>query len=101
MWPTRVTPPTFTRRRRICYTASHGRRCSSTATTVALAATGVFYIVNGFELIGEDNEVHALVMDAAEGLIDSATIAARLKPMVIEHDMPDEGVVVEWRDDPE
>jgi death on curing protein len=57
---------------------------------VGLKAAAVFYILNGWELDGEDSDVYALVLDVAEGKLDVAEIALRLRPMVRELELPDE-----------
>jgi death on curing protein len=57
---------------------------------VGLKAAAVFYILNGWELDGEDSDVYALVLDVAEGSIDVAEIAQRLNPMVRKMEVPDE-----------
>lgn len=57
---------------------------------VALKATGVFLMLNGLVLDGEDADVFNLVMDVAEGRLVVLQIAERLRPMVFEMDLPDE-----------
>jgi death on curing protein len=57
---------------------------------VGLKATAVFYTLNGWELDGEDGDVYTMVLDVAEGTIDVAKIAQRLRPMVRELTLPDE-----------
>jgi death on curing protein len=57
---------------------------------VGLKATAVFYILNGWELDGEDGDVYGLVLDVAEGNFKVAEIALRLRPMVRELELPDE-----------
>jgi death-on-curing protein len=57
---------------------------------VGLKAAAVFYILNGWELDGEDSDVYSLVLDVAEGTIDVAEIALRLRPMVRRLELPDE-----------
>jgi len=59
---------------------------------VALRATGVFLMLNGFELVGEDNDVYSLAMDVADEqvYIDVPQIAERLRTMIIELELPEE-----------
>jgi death on curing protein len=57
---------------------------------VGLKATAVFYILNGWELDGEDSDVYGLVLDVAEGNLNVPEIALRLRPMVRELELPDE-----------
>ena len=59
---------------------------------VALRATGVFLLLNGFELVGEDNDVYSLAMDIADGQvhIDIPQIAERLRVMITELELPEE-----------
>lgn len=45
----------------------------------ALAATAMFYLVNGYGLSAEQGELVALMVDVAEGQLDVPHIAARLK----------------------
>lgn len=61
---------------------------------VGLKAAAVFYLLNGWELNGEDGDVYALVLDVAEGKIEVPEIAVRLHPMVREIDLPDESPFV-------
>jgi death-on-curing protein len=57
---------------------------------VGLKATAVFYVLNGWELVGDDSNVLSLVLETAEGVVDVSTIADRLKELVKEIELPDE-----------
>lgn len=45
----------------------------------ALAATVVFYLVNGYDLAADQGDLVALMVDVAEGQLDVPAIAATLK----------------------
>jgi death-on-curing protein len=49
----------------------------------AVVATLLFLEVNGYKDRANDGELVSLALDAAEGLIDSAGIAGKLKNMVV------------------
>lgn len=49
----------------------------------ALAAMSVFYQLNGFTLMAEQGDLVSLMVDIAEGQIDVASIAGRLKEWVM------------------
>lgn len=46
---------------------------------IAVAATALFYLLNGHDLEAEAGDVAALAIDTAEGLVTVADIAGRLK----------------------
>lgn len=50
-------------------------------TRLGLAATALFYWVNGFEVIGSDDDLFDLTMEIADGLSDVEVIAARLEAL--------------------
>jgi len=46
---------------------------------IAVAATALFYLLNGYDLDAEAHDLVALAVDTAEGLLAVADIAGRLK----------------------
>lgn len=52
----------------------------------ALSAASVFYQLNGFSLVAEPGDLVGLMVDVAEGQLDVASIAGRLKEWAM--DMP-------------
>ena len=56
----------------------------------AWMATAMFYMVNGYHLSAEANEVIGVTVDAAEGLLGVADIAAVLKGWAQPFETPDE-----------
>jgi death on curing protein len=58
----------------------------------AWMATAMFYMVNGYNMYVEASRVVGLTVDAAEGQIDIAGIAAILKEWAQEFQTPDEWI---------
>src|SRR5699024_3462334 len=58
----------------------------------AWVAVATFYLLNGYQVARADQgDIVSLVVDAAEGQVDVATIAATLKSWVVEFDLlPDD-----------
>jgi len=67
---------------------------------VSLAAASVFYTYNGWVLDGDDEEVLSLVLDTAEGVVDVALIASRLKDLVRAMELPPDELVEDEESSP-